>query len=40
MAAATAAMKAMLKKKDRGKLCCILILTIVLIFLSYAVLAW
>ena len=33
-------MKKMLKKKDRGKLCAILVLTIVFIFLVYAVLAW
>lgn len=40
MAHATAVMKKMLKKKDRGKLCAILVLTIVFIFLVYAVLAW
>ena len=37
---ATAVMKKMLKNKDRGKLCTILVLTIVFILLAYAVLAW
>lgn len=37
MTAATAVMKKMLKKKDRGKLCAIFVLTIVLIILVYFV---
>ena len=40
MAQATDAMKKMLKKKDRGKFCAILFLTIVLIVLMYAVISW
>ena len=32
--------KKMLKQKDRGKLCCIVILTIVLIVLIWIVVAW
>ena len=40
MAVATAAMKKMLAKKDGGKLCAILVLSIVLILLMYAVFAW
>lgn len=40
MTTATAVMKKMLKNKDRGKLCAILVLTIVLILLMYAVIAW
>jgi len=40
MSAATNTMKKMLKRKDRGKLCAILVLTIVLIILMYAVFAW
>ena len=39
MTAATNAMKKMLKKKDRGKLCAIFVLMIVLIVLVYAVFA-
>ena len=30
----------MMKRKDRGKLCAILVLSIVLILLMYAVIAW
>ena len=33
-------MKKMLKKKDRGKFCAIVVLSLVLILLIYAVLAW
>ena len=40
MKAATEVMKKMLKNKDRGKLCAILVLTLVFILLAYAVLAW
>ena len=40
MAQATAAMKKMLKKKDRGKLCAICVLSLTLIVLMYAVVAW
>ena len=40
MAQATAAMKKMLKKKDRGKLCAIVVLSFTLILLLYAVIAW
>lgn len=40
MTAATAVMKKMLKQKDRGKLCAIVVLTLVLILLLYAVIAW
>lgn len=40
MTQATNTMKKMLAKKDRGKLCAILVLTLVLILLAYAVLAW
>ena len=40
MSHATAVMKKMLKNKDRGKLCAIVVLTIVLILLMYAVIAW
>lgn len=37
---ATAVMKKMLKQKDRGKFCAILVLSLVLILLLYAVVAW
>ena len=40
MTHATNVMKKMLKKNDRGKLCTILVLTLVLIGLFYAVFAW
>lgn len=40
MSMATDAMKKMMKRKDRGKLCAILVLSIVLILLMYAVIAW
>jgi len=40
MTAATATMKKMLKKNDRGKFCAILVLSLVLILLIYAVMAW
>jgi len=40
MTAATATMKKMLKKNDRGKFCAILVLSLVLILLLYAVFAW
>ena len=40
MADAMLLMKKMLKQKDRGKLCCIVILTIVLIVLIWIVVAW
>lgn len=40
MTAATKAMKKMLKRKDRGKLCAILVLTVILLLLMYAVLSW
>ena len=37
---ATAVMKKMLKQKDRGKYCAILVLSLVLVLLFYAVVAW
>ena len=37
---ATDAMKKMLKRKDRWKICAILFLSVVLILLMYAVIAW
>ena len=40
MSQATEAMKKMMKRKDRGKLCAILVLSLVLILLMYAVIAW
>jgi len=40
MTQATAVMKKMLKQKDRGKFCAILVLSLVLILLLYAVVAW
>ena len=40
LSAATAVMKKMLKNKDRGKFCAIIVLTLALVVLLYAVIAW